>query len=112
MIASTGQTCAQGATGDSQCMQTVGCVATLSPRAMKSTIIMLSPLWESHSRQAASQARHPMQRDGSTNNVSMDIVRSLSLVLLALLFSRPFCLADRIRNHTGRIVRRQVFGCV
>src|SRR5438270_9984246 len=26
---------------------------------------MLSPLWESHSRQAATQERHPMQRDGS-----------------------------------------------
>src|SRR5689334_14709496 len=68
-IASTGQTWAQGATGSSQCMQTVGWVATLQPRSTKSTITMLSPLCESHSRQAASQARQPMQRDGSTNNV-------------------------------------------
>jgi hypothetical protein len=36
---------------------------------MKSTITMLSPLWESHSRQAASHARQPMQREGSTNIV-------------------------------------------
>jgi hypothetical protein len=50
-------------------MQTVGCVATLHERSMKSTITMLSPLWESHSRQAASQARQPIQRDGSTNRV-------------------------------------------
>src|SRR5215204_154953 len=68
-IASTGQTWAQGATGSAQCMHTVGWVATLQPRSTKSTITMLSPLWESHSRQAASQARHPMHRDGSTNNV-------------------------------------------
>src|SRR5229473_83877 len=36
---------------------------------MKSTMIMLSPLCESHSRQAASHARQPMQRDGSMNIV-------------------------------------------
>src|SRR6266540_2770639 len=68
-IARTGQTWAQGATGSAQCMHTVGCVATLQPRSTKSTITMLSPLWESHSRQAASQARQPMHRDGSTKSV-------------------------------------------
>src|SRR5215208_937122 len=68
-IAITGQTCAHGATGSAQCMQTVGCVATLQLRSTKSTMIMLSPLCESHSRQAASHARQPIQRDGSTNNV-------------------------------------------
>ena len=68
-IAITGQTWAQGATGSAQCMQTVGWVATLHERSMKSTITMLSPLCESHSRQAASQARQPIQRDGSTNKV-------------------------------------------
>src|SRR2546430_9620242 len=68
-IAITGQTWAQGAMGSSQCIQTVGCVATLIPRSIKSTITILSPLCESHSRQAASQARQPMQREGSTNRV-------------------------------------------
>src|ERR671938_51622 len=68
-IAMTGQTCAQGATGSAQCMHTVGWVATLHERSMKSTITMLSPLCESHSRQAASHARQPMQRDASTNKV-------------------------------------------
>src|SRR5690606_23666846 len=68
-IASTGQTCAQGATGSLQCMHSVGWVATLHSRSMKSTMIMLSPLCESHSRQAASQARHPIHRDGSMNIV-------------------------------------------
>ena len=43
---------------------------------------MLSPLWESHSRQAASQARQPMQRDGSTNIVLIAINNS-SLIVLA-----------------------------
>src|SRR5512146_311166 len=68
-IAITGHTWAHGATGSSQCMHTVGCVATLNDLSRKSTITMLSPLCESHSRQAASQARQPMQRDGSTNSV-------------------------------------------
>jgi hypothetical protein len=68
-IAITGHTCAQGATGSSQCIHTVGWVATLIPRSTKSTMTMLSPLCESHSRQAASHARHPMQRAGSTNSV-------------------------------------------
>src|SRR4051794_36308904 len=71
-IASTGQTWAHGATGSAQCMQTVGWVATLMPRSTKSTMTMLSPLRESHSRQAASQARQPMHRDGSTNSVLID----------------------------------------
>src|SRR5215216_2103591 len=73
-IANAGQTWAQGATGSSQCMQTVGCVATLAPRSTKSTITMLSPLCESHSRQAASHARQPMQRAGSMNNVLIAMV--------------------------------------
>src|SRR6478735_2831904 len=75
-IASTGQTWAHGATGSVQCMQTVGWVATLIPRSTKSTTTMLSPLWESHSRQAASQARQPMQRDGSTKRVLIATPRS------------------------------------
>src|SRR5215216_1236558 len=73
-IANAGQTWAQGATGSSQCMQTVGCVATLAPRSTKSTITMLSPLCESHSRQAASHARQPMQRAGSMNNVLIAMI--------------------------------------
>src|SRR5215469_16148869 len=56
-------------------MQTVGCVAMLNPRSIKSTMIMLSPLWESHSLHAASHARQPIQREGSTKSVSIDIVR-------------------------------------
>src|SRR6266581_4276405 len=84
-IAITGQTWAQGATGSWQCIQTVGCVATLIPRSMKSTITILSPLCESHSRQAASHARHPIQRDGSTNNV-------LTATTLLLSNSESFCL--------------------
>src|SRR5438270_13101177 len=68
-IAITGQTWAQGATGSWQCMQTVGWVATLMPRLTKSTMTILSPLCELHSRQAASQERQPIQREGSTNKV-------------------------------------------
>ena len=61
MVACAGQTWAQGATGSYQCVQRVGCVAMLQPRSMKSTMIMLSPLGESHSRQAASQERQLME---------------------------------------------------
>jgi hypothetical protein len=64
LMASAGQTSAQ--VGLSQCMQTVGTVAVVcrgpgSPRGSWDT-----PRCVSHSAQAASQARQPMQREGST----------------------------------------------
>jgi hypothetical protein len=64
LMASAGQTSAQ--VGLSQCMQTVGTVAVVVPRSRKSTWIMDTPRCVSHSEQAASQARQPMQREGST----------------------------------------------
>src|SRR5688572_17786315 len=64
LMASAGQTWAQ--VGLRQCMQTVGTVAMLLARSMKSTWIMGVPRWVSHSAQAFSQALHPMQREGST----------------------------------------------
>src|SRR3954452_15773599 len=63
LIASAGQTSAQG--GSSQCMQIAGTVAILLGRSMKSTVIMGTPLWVSHSAQALTQAWQPMQRSGS-----------------------------------------------
>src|SRR5579875_1076277 len=101
-IATSGQTCAQGATGSSQCMQTVGWVATLTPRSMKSTITMLSPLCVSHSRQAASQARQPMQRDGSMNRVWIAMRppwRERFSGRLAGASVRRLRLADRVGEH-------------
>src|SRR5262245_42781311 len=64
LIASAGHTSAQ--VGLSQCMQTIGTVAMLVSRSRKSTWIMGTPRCVSHSAQAASQERQPMQRDGST----------------------------------------------
>src|SRR5215213_1352617 len=64
LMASAGHTSAQ--VGFSQCMQTVGTVAVVRSRSRKSTWIMGTPRCVSHSAQAASQARQPMQRDGST----------------------------------------------
>src|SRR5579884_2504311 len=105
-IASTGQTWAQGATGSSQCIQTVGCVATLQARSTKSTITMLSPLCESHSRQAASQARQPMQRDGSTNSVLT--ANRASSVPLRLRLGLGAGLAHGVGEHLRRARRREV----
>src|SRR5690242_17821751 len=64
LIASAGQTRAQ--VGSSQCMHTIGTVAMVLGRSMKSTWIIETPLWVSHSEHAATHARHPMQREGST----------------------------------------------
>src|SRR6187455_2529915 len=58
-MASAGQTCAQ--VGFAQCMQTVGAVAMVFLRSMKSTWIIGVPRWVSHSAQAFSQALQPMQ---------------------------------------------------
>src|SRR5262249_11270051 len=63
LIASAGQTSAQG--GLSQCMHTMGTVAVLAPRSRKATCTMGTPRCVSHSAQAASHDRQPMQRDGS-----------------------------------------------
>jgi hypothetical protein len=64
LMASAGHTSAQ--VGSSQCMQTIGTVAIISGRSVKSTVIMVTPRWLSHSAQAAMQERQPMQREGST----------------------------------------------
>ena len=53
LIASAGQTSAQ--VGSSQCMQTIGTVAIVFGRSMKSTWIIETPRWVSHSAQAATQ---------------------------------------------------------
>src|SRR5687768_10422362 len=63
-MASAGQTCAH--VGLWQCMQTVGTVAMLFLRSMKSTWISGVPRCVSHSAHAFSQALQPMHRDGST----------------------------------------------
>src|SRR6476659_7629317 len=63
LIASAGQTCAQ--VGSSQCMHTVGTVAIDRARSRKSTWIIDTPRWVSHSAQALTQAWQPMQREGS-----------------------------------------------
>jgi hypothetical protein len=47
-------------------MQTVGTVAMLFVRSMKSTWIIGVPRCVSHSAQAFSQALQPMHREGST----------------------------------------------
>ena len=54
LMASAGQTCAQ--VGSSQCMQTVGTVAIVFARSMKSTWIIDTPRCVSHSAQAFTQA--------------------------------------------------------
>jgi hypothetical protein len=64
LMASAGQTWAQ--VGLWQCMQTVGTVAMLFVRSMKSTWIIGVPRCVSHSAQAFSQALQPMHREGST----------------------------------------------
>ena len=64
LIASAGQTSAQ--VGSTQCMQTIGVVAMLFGRSMKSTWIIDTPRCVSHSAHAATHARQPMQREGST----------------------------------------------
>src|SRR4051794_13566388 len=66
LIASAGQTLAQ--VGSVQCMHTEGTVSGPRPRSMKSTDTIDTPRWVSHSAQAASQERQPMQREGSTKN--------------------------------------------
>src|SRR5262252_11003049 len=68
LMASAGQTCAQ--VGFSQCMQTIGVVAIDCARSMLSTWIIGTPRCVSHSAQAFSQDRQPMQRDGSTKKAS------------------------------------------
>src|SRR3546814_8140337 len=65
-MASTGHTWAQGATGSTQCMQTVGRASVELPRSRKSRFIIDFPRCESHSRHAATHAPQAMQRDGST----------------------------------------------
>src|SRR5690349_21954905 len=64
-------------------------------------MIMLPPLWVSHSRQAASQARQPMQREGSMN-----------MVLMAMPISdrsgREPRLAGFVREHSRRACRSEV----
>src|SRR6185312_17527579 len=105
-MARAGHTCAQGATGSSQCVHSVGCVATLHARSTRSTMIMLSPLCESHSRQAASHARQPMQRDGSTNMVFTGMVwrsRMASVTVLARGHGTQL-----IGKHRGRVGRREI----
>src|SRR5688572_22649343 len=64
LMASAGHTSAQ--VGSSQCMQTVGTVAMLLARSMKSTWIIGVPRCVSHSAHAFSHALQPMHRDGST----------------------------------------------
>jgi len=66
LMASAGQTSAQ--VGSTQCMQTIGTVAMLFGRSRKSTWIIDWPRWLSHSAHAATHARHPMHREGSTKN--------------------------------------------
>src|SRR4051812_23698552 len=63
LMASAGQTSAH--VGSSQCMHTVGTVAIVFARSMKSTWIMGVPRCVSHSAQAFSHALQPMHRDGS-----------------------------------------------
>src|SRR5579871_1007714 len=63
LMASAGQTSAQ--VGDSQCMHTIGIVWGEYARSRKSRWIIDNPLCVSHSAQACTQARQPMQRDGS-----------------------------------------------
>ena len=65
---------------------------------------MLSPLCESHSRQAASQARQPMQRDGSTNSVLIAIgIASCSERLRVAWLAGVLRLADaRTGTSSGR----------
>src|SRR5215510_7103785 len=63
LIASAGQTSAH--VGWSQCMQTTGTVCVERERSMKSSWIIDTPLWVSHSEQAWTQALHPMQRPRS-----------------------------------------------
>ncbi len=63
LIASAGQTSAQ--VGESQCMQTIGTVWMEWARSTKSRWIMACPLWVSHSLQACTHERQPMQRLGS-----------------------------------------------
>src|SRR6185503_11211056 len=87
LMASAGQTSAQ--VGLSQCMQTVGTVAVVCPRSRKSTWIMDTPRCVSHSAQAASQARQPMQRDGSTKNSYPNIRSSAPAAESAGETSRP-----------------------
>src|SRR5436305_1282353 len=98
-------------------MQTVGCVATLLPRFTKSTITMLSPLCESHSRQAASHARQPMQREGSTNKVLTATALLLSIHQdeassegLGIFCWLVLCLPNGIRKHLRCVFRCKVFG--
>jgi hypothetical protein len=66
LIASAGHTSAH--VGSSQCMHTVGIVAMLVGRSMKSTWIIDTPRWLSHSAHAATHDLQPMHRDGSTKN--------------------------------------------
>jgi hypothetical protein len=49
-------------------MQTVGTVAMLFRRSMKSTWIIDTPRWLSHSAHACTHDWQPMQREGSTKN--------------------------------------------
>src|SRR5215475_6773903 len=108
----TGQTWAHGATGSWQCIQIVGCVATLIPRSIKSTMIILSPLCESHSRQAASQELQPIQRDGSTNivlTVATILLLSACSMGFGLLLGLSLCLTYLIRKHLWVIAGSKVF---
>src|SRR5438067_7608553 len=63
LMASAGQTSAH--VGRSQCMQTVGTVAIVLCRSMKSMWIIVWPRCVSHSAHAFTQASQPIQRDGS-----------------------------------------------
>src|SRR5262245_42448193 len=88
LMASAGQTSAQ--VGLWQCMHTTGTVCTDRPRSTYSRWIIECPLWVSHSEQACSQARQPMQRCGSTKNsisagtVAPSLLRFESLRVLRL----------------------------
>src|SRR5262245_51917635 len=66
LIASAGQTSAH--VGRSQCMHTVGTVAIVLSRSMKSMWIIGYPRCVSHSAHAFTHASHPMQREGSMKN--------------------------------------------
>ena len=97
-------------------MQTVGCVATLLARFTKSTITMLSPLCESHSLQAASHARQPMQREESTNKVLTATALLLSIHEhetpsegLGIFCRLILCLANGIWKHFRCIFWCKVF---
>src|SRR5436305_15088137 len=77
---------------------------------------MLSPLCESHSRHAASHARQPMQREGSTNKVLTATAFLLSIHEdetsskgLSIFCRLVLCLANGIRKHFWCVFWCKVF---